>query len=180
MHTCIAHRNRYHLPQSQERHYCVHSMLRSRQQPTVSALFGHNVIPANRACVGESGGGTVVAATVYYYTVVVDLMGLPAGAEQAHLPQAKAAHIHATQKHLLDRLSAHARVRCAAALRTQCHAKRSVDAGKGDGEYSVHCVCVCVCACSVYIDSAVTSLITERRWALQQTQLVLVCNPHPH
>ena len=43
-------------------------MLRSRQQPTVSALFGHNVIPANRACVGESGGGTVytvVAATVY-------------------------------------------------------------------------------------------------------------------
>ena len=36
-------------------------------------------------------------------------------------------------------------------------------------------VCVCVCtvvivsACSVYIDSAVTSLITGRRWALQQT-----------
>ena len=30
------------------------------------------------------------------------------------------------------------------------------------------------------IDSAVTSLITERRWALQQTQLVLVCNPRPH
>ena len=29
-------------------------------------------------------------------------------------------------------------------------------------------------------DSAVTSLITERRWALQQTQLVLVCSPHPH
>ena len=39
---------------------------------------------------------------------------------------------------------------------------------------------VIVSACSVYIDSAVTSLITERRWALQQTQLVLVCNPHPH
>ena len=37
-----------------------------------------------------------------------------------------------------------------------------------------------VSACSVYIDSAVTSLITERRWALQQTQLVLVCSPHPH
>ena len=36
---------------------------------------------------------------------------------------------------------------------------------------------VIVSACS---DSAVTSLITERRWALQQTQLVLVCNPHPH
>ena len=37
-----------------------------------------------------------------------------------------------------------------------------------------------VSACSVYIDSAVTSLITERRWALQQTQLVLAYNPHPH
>ena len=45
---------------------------------------------------------------------------------------------------------------------------------------SVGVTVVIVSACSVYIDSAVTSLITERRWALQQTQLVLVCNPHPH
>ena len=42
---------------------------------------------------------------------------------------------------------------------------------------SVGVTVVIVSACSVYIDSAVTSLITERRWALQQTQLVLVCNP---
>ena len=34
-------------------------------------------------------------------------------------------------------------------------------------------IVVIVSACSVYIDSAVTSLITERRWALQQTQLGL-------